>query len=97
MGITEIKAKKILGGPGSFAWIAEAEVEADGKKVYVTVSYYDGEEYTVSENGLYEFLAGAEEEPCTEFLEEYTDWDEAQGSKYVKVYEVLRGVIDEME
>ena len=97
MCIVEMKAKKVFGGPGSFVWIAEAEVESDGKMVYVTVEYYDGEEYTVSEKSMYDFLADDGDEPCVEFLEEYANAEEAGKSKYAAVFEKLREAIDRLE
>ena len=63
MGIMEIRAKKVFAGPGT-SWVAEALVEGRGdNKVYVTVHYYDGEEYTVSRENVYDFLTDEDDVP----------------------------------
>ena len=55
MNICEIKAKKSFAGPGMWAWLAEARVEDENvNERYVTVHYYDGETYTVSEQSVYD-------------------------------------------
>lgn len=97
MNIMEIKAKKVAGCPGSFAWIAEALIETgDGERKYATVQFYDGEEYTIQSGSVYDFLADDGDEPVAEFLEEYDDWEDAQESEYAEVYAVLRDAIDKL-
>ena len=96
MGIIEIRAKKIYAGPGT-SWVAEALVEeGNGGKVYATVHYYDGEDYTVSKESVYDFLTDEENEtePAAEFLEEYDDYDDATDSDYIGVFDSLREVIE---
>ena len=96
MSITEMKAKNVMAGPGMFAYIAEAKVEDDGREVYVTVQYYDGEEYSVAEQSVYGFLAGDGAEPVAELLEEYDSKDAAAESEYAEVFRVLCGMIDRL-
>jgi len=93
MKVIEINAKKVIACAGSFALIAEALVETDDlKDAYVTVQYYDGEEYTVGDKSLYAFLAG-NGKPPEEFSEEYTSAKAAGASAYAKVFDRLRKVI----
>ena len=97
MNIVEIKAKKFFAGAGNFVWLAEAQVEAeDGSTVYATVDYYDGEEYTVQGKSMYAFLAEDGEDPCVNFDECYTSFDDAQKSKYAGVFAALKNVIEEL-
>ena len=94
MKVEGIRARKVFAGPGTFAWIAEADVITEaGEEKQVTVQYYDGEEYTIQEGSMYEFLAEDGEDPECEFEEEYTSWEEARSSGYAEVFKVLRGVI----
>ena len=99
MGIVEIKAKKMFGGPGSFVWIAEAFVEDEaGGDVYVTYQMYDGYELTVSKKSMYQALT--EDDDSDEdiaFLEEYESPESAEKSAYAKVFEVLARTLDELE
>ena len=98
MGIIEIRAKKIFAGPGTGAWLAEALVkDKKGEERYAAVHYYDGEEYTVSRESVYDFLAGGGEEPASGFLEEYDDADDAEESDFAEVFEALRTVIEMLE
>lgn len=95
MGIEKISAAKVFAGPGMFAWIAEAVViKDDEEEVNVTVQYYDGEEYTVQDGSMYEFLAEDGDDPECEFEEEYDSWNAAQKSGYAEVFRSLRKVID---
>lgn len=97
MSINEIKAKKIFAGPGTWAWIAEAIVEDNqGNDLFVTVHYYDGENYSVSKQSVYAFLADDGDEPASELLEEYDDYKDAKKSVYAKVFDALRKVIDKL-
>ncbi len=95
MAIIEIKARKIFACAGSWAWLAEALVTNEkGEDVYVAVHYYDGENYTVCRQSIYDYLAGDGEEPACEFLEEYENSKDAKKSAYAKVFDKLRKVID---
>ena len=96
MRIMEIRAKKVFAGPGT-SWVAEALVEGgEDNTVYVTVHYYDGEEYTVSRESVYDFLTDEDDEtePAADFLEEYDDYDDAADSDYIGVFDSLREVIE---
>lgn len=99
MGIVEIKAKKMFGGPGSFVWIAEAFVEDEaGGDVYVTYQMYDGYELTVSKESMYRALTEDDDsDEDVEFLEEYERPEDAEKSAYAKVFEVLSRTLDELE
>lgn len=96
MSITELKAKKVMAGPGLFVYIAEALVEEAERHVYVTVQYYDGEEYSVSDKSVYAFLDEDGAEPVVDLLEEYDSADVAKDSAYAEVFSVLRGMIDKL-
>ena len=95
MYIGKIIAKNVFAGPGNMALVAEAVVENDaGEVVYVTIQDYEGTEYTVSKQSVYEFLAGSQEEPASEFLEEYLKFGvEAKASAYAEVFAKLKRVI----
>lgn len=95
--IKEIKAKKMFGGPGSWVWLAEAVVDDGEKHVYVTVQYYDGEEYTVTDKSMYDALTADDVDFVDTFIEEYDSWREAGKSEYAKVFKTLRDVIDRMD
>ena len=80
--------------PGSWAWLAEALVNAgEGNEVFVTVNYYDTEVYSVSKQSLYAYLAEDSDEPEGELLEEYAEYKEAKQSTYADVFGQLRKVI----
>ena len=96
MSITELKAKKVMAGPGLFVYIAEALVEEAERQVYVTVQYYDGEEYSVSEKSVYAFLDEDGADPVVDLLEEYDSKDAAAESEYAEVFRVLCGMIDRL-
>ena len=93
MSIIEIKAKKIMACPGSWAWLAEATVTDGENDVFVIVNFYDTEVYAVSKQSLYAYLAENGEEPVGELLEEYVDYKEAKQSAYAEVFGQLRKVI----
>lgn len=94
MKIYGIKCKEVMGCPGSWAVVAEAEVrEADGRVTYVLAQEYDTLELTVSDRSLYAFLAENGDEPVVEFAEEYTAWKDAKGSAYAEVFEKLKKVM----
>ena len=94
MKIIGIKAKKVMACPGSWAIIAEAEVEVDGESVYVLAQEYDTLELTVSKKSVYSFLVEEGDAPFVDFLEEYTEWEAMKGSAYAGVFEKLEEVMD---
>ena len=96
MSITEMKAKKVMAGPGAFVRIAEALVEDPERSVYVTVQYYDGEEYSVADKSVYAFLDEDGAEPVEKLLEEYDSKDAAAESEYAEVFRVLCGMIEKL-
>ena len=93
MKIMGIKVKEVMGCPGSWAIVSEAEVEKDGEILYVLAQEYDTLELTVSKQSLYSFLVENGEEPAVEFSEEYTAWKDAKESAYWPVFERLRKVL----
>ena len=94
MSIESIKGIKIPAGPGT-SWIAEAEVVNGGKKVFVTVQLYDGEECTVSKDSVYAFMTDEEIEPAEAFLEEYEALETAETeSEYGDVFRKLSEVLE---
>ncbi len=95
MSIIEIKSKKIFACAGSWALLAEALVtDKTGKDVFVSVHYYDGEQYTVSNQSLYAYLAEDGEEPSADFPEQYGSYKDAKQSAYAEVFAKLRKVIN---
>lgn len=98
MRIIEIKAKKILAGPGT-SWIAEALVlDENNKELYVTVHYFDGEYYTVSRQSVYVFFTDEEKTDSTyEFLESYEEYEDAEKSAFRRVFMALRNAIEMLE
>ena len=96
MKIYGIKCREVMACAGSWAVIAEAEVETDTPNrdtVYVTVQEYDGTEYVVGEQSLYAFLASNGPAPEKEFLEEYRTLKDAKASAYAEVFAKLRKVM----
>ncbi len=94
MSIIEIRGKKV----NMDAWVAEATVEDDnGEELYVTVHYYDGETYTVSDQSVYDFMTDDCDEPAADFLEEYDDCDEAAKSDFADVFEILQDLLDKLD
>jgi len=61
--------------------------------------YYDGEDYTVSQESVYDFLTDEDDEvePAEDFLEQYDNSEDAESSDYAEVFEALRNVIDMLE
>ena len=94
MKIYGIKCREIMVCAGSWATIAEAEVETDTPNrdtVYVTVQEYDGQDFSVSTKSLFDFIVGEGSEPADgDFLEEFSTLKEAKASVYAGVYEKLR-------
>ena len=96
MGTIEVKAKKIMAGPGT-SWLAEALVkDEEGNERYVSVHYLDGEYYSVSEQSVYDFFEDDNYEPV-ESLEEYDNYEEAKKSSYKEVFNSLRKVLDMLD
>ena len=97
MNIYEIKAKKSFAGPGMWAWMAEARVEDENaNERYVTVHFYDGEIYTVSEKSVYDHFDDDDGDMFNEFIEEYDNYRDARKSAYAKEFETLRKLIGKM-
>lgn len=98
MAVVVIKAKKLFAGPGT-SWIAEALVdEGDANTLYVSVHYFDGENYSVSRESIYDALVRDDiAESCNGILEEYEDYEDAKESKYVSVFDSLRRVIEMLD
>ena len=94
MTINTIKAAQVFAGPGNMAYVAEAEVDNGVEQVYVAVHMYDGENYTVGRESIYESLVGDGDDYPEDFIEEYDDEEEAQESEYAEVFEKLVSVID---
>ena len=93
MKIYGIRCREVMACAGSWAVIAEAEVETDSPNrdtVYVTVQEYDGTEYVVGEQSLYAFLAANGPAPEKAFLEEYRTLKDAKASAYAGVFMKLR-------
>ena len=97
MKIYGMKCREVMACAGSWALIAEAEVELkNGEEVYVTLQKYNGVECTVSKESVYAFLAEDGEEPASEFVEEYTSLKEAKASKYADVFKVLNSMLGKL-
>ena len=99
MKIYGIRCREIMACAGSWAIVAEAEVETDTPNrdtVYVTVQEYDGTEYVVGNESLYAFLAGNGAAPEGEFIEQYETLKDAKTSAYACVFEKLRKVMKMM-
>lgn len=93
MKIYGIKSREVMACAGSWAVVAEAEVEIDNENrdtVYVTAQEYDGLELTVSKQSVYGFLVENAGEPAEEFLEEYRTWKDAKESAYAGVFAQLK-------
>ena len=91
MYIGKMNARKVFVGPCGASVVAEASVELnDGSVVYVTIQDYEGTEYTVSKESVYEFLVGNRKNPAKKFDEEYLKWADAKVSAYAGVFEKLK-------
>ena len=96
MKIYGIRCKEVMACAGSWAVVAEAEVETDTPNrdtVYVTVQEYDGLNLTVGNESLYAFLVGNGSAPEGAFMEEYGTLKEAKESAYADVFAKLRRVM----
>ena len=97
MKIYGIKCREIMACAGSWATIAEAEVETDTPNrdtAYVTVQEYDGLDFSVSKKSMFDFIAGDGSEPAeSDFLEEYSTLKDAKASAYAEVFTKLRKVM----
>ena len=92
MKIYAIRCREVMACAGSWAVVAEAEVETDTPNrdtVYVTIQDYNGLDMTVSKQSMYAFLVVGGEEP-TEFLEEYTTLKDTKASAYADVFAKVR-------
>lgn len=96
MDITELKAKKVMAGPGVFVYIAEAKVEDSASAVYVTVQYYDGELYSVADKSVYAFLDGDGTDQANELHEEYDSAQGASESRYAEIFWELRRILEKL-
>lgn len=99
MKIYGIRCREVMACAGSWAVVAEAEVETDNANrdtVYVTVQEYDGLEFVVGEQSLYAFLAANGPAPEKAFLEEYRTLKDAKASAYADVFAKLRKVMKMM-
>lgn len=97
MKIYGIKAREVMACAGSWALVAEAEIEDGGEKLFVTLQKYDGVECTVSRESVYAFLAENGPAPEGEFLEEHTSVKAAKAeSKYGDVFKVLDSVMGKL-
>lgn len=88
--LNSVKAKKVMACPGSFALVAEAVLYEEGKEVYLTYQLYDTEEFTVSNESVYNYLAEDGPAPKEEVSEEYTRLADAKKTRYGKTFEMLR-------
>lgn len=93
MVITEIKAKRIYAEPGKYCYVAEAEVEDGGKEVYVAMQKYNGYDMTVSTESMYSFIAGDGGSIAENILEDYDNQEDAAGSRYGDVFELLKDIV----
>jgi len=97
MKIYGIRCREVMACAGSWATVAEAEVEIEnGEEVYVTAQEFDTLELTVSKQSLYAFLVGNAGEPADGFTEEYTAWKDAKASAYAEVFARLKKVMKMM-
>ena len=97
MKIYGIKCREVMACAGSWAVVAEAEVEIEnGEEIYVTAQEYDGLELTVSKQSLYAFLVGNGQAPAEEFVEEYRAWKDTKESAYAEVFARLKKVMKMM-
>lgn len=96
MKIYGIRGREVMACPGSWAYIAEAEVEEDdGSETYVTAqTYAEGLELTVSKESVYGFMVVGVGDPVENFIEEYTTWSSAKESKYADVFKKLKSVMN---
>ena len=88
--LNSVKAKKVMACPGSYALVAEAVLYEKGKEIYLTYQLYDTEEFTVSDDSVYKFLAEDGDQPA-EITEEYLSLAQAKReSKYGNVFGMLK-------
>ena len=93
MVISEIKAKRVYAEPEKYCYVAEAVVEENGEDIYVAMQKYDGYDMTVSKQSMYKFISGDGGDVAEEFVEDYRSEEEASGSKYADVFELLKDVM----
>lgn len=91
MSMISIKAKKVMACPGSFALVAEAVLQENGKETFITYQLYDTEEFTVSDESVYNYLAEDGPQPSKMVDKEYLSLAQAKReSEYGKVFEMLK-------
>ena len=89
--LNSIKAKKVMACPGSFALVAEAVLRENGDDIFLTYQLYDTEEFTVSKESVYNYLAEDGQQPAEEVSEEYLSLAQAKReSKYGDTFEMLK-------
>ena len=95
MTIKGIEARRIPAGPMDSGYVAEAEViVGQMDRVYVTIQKFYGEQYTVSNESVYECLTDDNLAPVENFAEEYEELETALNeSKYGEVFGKLSQVI----
>lgn len=91
--VIEIKAKRIYAEPGKYCCVAEAVVEKSGEDVYIAMQEYNGYDMTVSKQSMYSFIAGDGGSIAEDILEDYDNQEDAAGSEYGEVFELLKDVI----
>lgn len=98
MVIKELRGKVTMGGPGTWAFDAEAVVEDGDKTLYIHAHWYDNfKNYTVSERSMFDFMTGAtDEEPGVEWLEEYHSLRAASKSKYYAAIKAANAILNSM-
>lgn len=94
MTINSIKTAKVFAGPGKYAYVAEAEMERDGKILYATIQEHNGEDCTVSKDSMFAFIAEDGADPAEEFIAEYKSADEAKAGEYGAAFCAALAVMD---
>lgn len=88
--LNSIKASKVMACPGSFALVAEAVLKEHGEEIFLTYQLYDTEEFTVSKESVYHYLAEDGGQPA-EITAEYTSLAQAKReSKYGNAFAMLK-------
>ena len=93
--LKSIKATQVMACPGSFALIAEAVLQENGKEVFVCYQSYDTEEYVVAKQSVYHYMAEDGKDPA-EITEEYTSLAEAKKSRYGKTFAMLNRLVKKL-
>ena len=93
--LKSVKATQVMACPGSFALIAEAVLDENGKEVYVCYQSYDTEEYVVAKQSVYHYMAEDGENPA-EIMEEHTSLADAKKSRYGKTFAMLNRLVKKL-